>query len=490
MRAAPTNLPRQLDLVAGSWVSPALDGPLLAHPDTGESLGPAATSPSENIDRALAAATSVHRAGEWAGMPWEERVGALRELAKRLSALDEEIAVADAIDSGVPIRVTRMVATSLPSIVEDVATIAASFNFDRVLSTASGDAHLLRSAWGPAVVIAPYNAPAFTIVKKCTYALAAGCPVIVKPSPQAPHAAAFIASAAQNWASELGLPPGLFQLVHGGAECGTRLAADPRIGCLSFTGGRTAARAVAVAAAANLTPTQIEGGSNNPAVVLPDADTLATASSLASGFTKLNGQWCERPGTAFAHADSCDSLVEAIGSTLETLVSGACLDERTEFGPQGNEPQLRRVEESLVRLAKNGAKVRRFAPPRNPEGFYAAPALVTGAVPADTTAEIFGPVLVVHCVGDVPEAMDLASRVEGGLAGYIFGQNVNAAIQLGCTLEAGEVKVNGTSLVDLHPDSAQSFWGGSGLGGHGNADLLRFFCGTRIIGTDLMAAPI
>ena len=98
--------------------------------------------------------------------------------------------------------------------------------------------------------------------------------------------------------------------------------------------------------------------------------------------------------------------------------------------------------------------------------------------------------LVLHAVADDDEALEKAGNLEGGLAAYVFTADVKAGLSMGEHLAAGEVKINGTSVLDLSPDSAQSFWNGSGIGGHGNADLLRFFTGARIVGPDLPDAPI
>jgi phenylacetaldehyde dehydrogenase len=123
-------------------------------------------------------------------------------------------------------------------------------------------------------------------------------------------------------------------------------------------------------------------------------------------------------------------------------------------------------------------------------GCFRAPAVITGADPADTLDEIFGPVLVLHAVADDVRALDMANRLHGGLAAYVFSAGIADGIELGRHMNAGEVKINGTSVLDLSPASTQSFWIGSGIGGHGNADLLRFFTGTRIVGADPPGAPI
>ena len=483
-------LPPQRDFVDGAWVDPPLDGVALVHPDTGAAFARSATSTMEVVDRAIAAAARDHAGGAWADRSIDDRAALLLKLAERLEGLAEHFAYADAIDSGVPITVTAMFAGALPDIVRDAVSHARAALGERVLPSPGGDAHLLHVPWGPAAVLMPFNAPAFTAVKKTAYALAAGCPVLLKPSPHAPHAANLLAAAIAATIEEHSAPRGLFQLLHGDARVGERLAADDRVRCLAFTGSRAGGRAVAGAAADGLKALQLECGSNNPAIVRADADVDATAASLVSGFTKLNGQWCERPGTVFVAEALHDRLLTDLLDHLDSLRPGSCLDAATTFGPQANTVQAQAVDDAIHRLHARGANVHTVFSDRGSGGCFRSPAVITGAAPADTLDEIFGPVLVLHAVAEDHRALDQANRLHGGLAGYVFSTDAAAAVELGRHMDAGEVKINGTSVLDLSPDSTQSFWAGSGIGGHGNADLIRFFTGTRIVGADLPDAPI
>jgi betaine-aldehyde dehydrogenase len=185
-----------------------------------------------------------------------------------------------------------------------------------------------------------------------------------------------------------------------------------------------------------------------------------------------------------------DRLVTALLDHLDALRPGSCLDAATTFGPQANVAQAQSVDDAVKRLHTRGANVHTVFTDRPSSSCFRPPVVITGADPADTLDEIFGPVLVLHAVPDDARALDLANRLHGGLAAYVFSADVETGVELGCHMNAGEVKINGTSVLDLSSESAQSFWVGSGIGGHGNADLLRFFTGTRIVGADLPDAPI
>jgi betaine-aldehyde dehydrogenase len=483
-------LPPQRDLVDGEWMFPRLDGAPLENPDTGEMVANSATSPAEHVERAIAAAARDHASGSWARRPVDERVALLFDLAGRLALMQDEFAVADAFDSGVPITVTSMFAAALPGIVRDAAAHAQELMPEQLLRSPGGDSHLQRVPWGPAAVLAPFNAPGFTAVKKSAYALAAGCSVLLKPSPHAPHSANLLAAAIAESIAAFGAPSAVFQLLHGGAEVGETLASDRRVRCLAFTGSRGAGRSVAAAASGDLKALQLECGSNNPAIVRSDADVAATAESLVRGFTKLNGQWCERPGTVFVAKELHDALCESLCTAMTRLHPGPCMDVETTFGPQANRTQADGVAAAVRHLEVLGATAHTAFADQPTRGSFVRPVVLTGAAPADTVAEIFGPVLVVHAVADDHESLHLANRTDGGLAAYVFTADIETGVALGTRLNAGEVKINGTSVLDLSPSSTQSFWAGSGIGGHGNADLLRFFTGTRIIGPDLPGAAI
>ena len=123
-------------------------------------------------------------------------------------------------------------------------------------------------------------------------------------------------------------------------------------------------------------------------------------------------------------------------------------------------------------------------------GWFWAPRLVVGVDAATCVDELFGPVVTVHPVDDDEAAVAAANDTPFGLAGYVFSADLDVAQALGRRIRFGEVKINGTSVIDLTPASAQSFWGLSGIGGHGNADVFRFFTGSQIVGVDHTDVPI
>jgi betaine-aldehyde dehydrogenase len=361
-----------IELVDGALAVASEDlGGWLEDPDDGSVIGPQRASERAVVDRALAVAHDAWSTGAWSDLSLEARGLALERLATELEVRAEEIALLDAIDSGVPIGVTRAVAGSLGSLVRAVIDVAERAGDRRRLAAGGRRVEVSRLPWGPAVLLCPWNAPAAAAVGKVANALAAGCPAILKPSELAPSSAGVIAEAAV--AAQL--PPGALQVVHGGADVAQALAGDRRVRMVSLTGSLTAGRAVAMVAAPRMTALQLELGGTNPAIVASDANVAAAAASLAAGTTKLNGQWCEAPRRVFVDASRHDELVDALEAALAGVRVGAARDTRSQVGPLANGAHRERVRRQVEAL---GGEARMTAAVPDGPGFFLSPTLVLG----------------------------------------------------------------------------------------------------------------
>lgn len=479
----------QVDLIRGEWREPGMVLGTLADPNSGVELGPQMSTAPEQVEAALAAADALHRDGALSRQPVEVRAALLEDIAAGLTLHADDLAYEDAMSTGNAIRVARSMAAYIgPRVLGSLAQLRAIGETD-VLDHDRGVA-LLRRPLGPAVVLAPWNAPTFVAVAKLSSALAAGCPVILKPSEWAPGGCQIVAEVIHEAAARHGLPASTFQLVHGAAAVGSQLAGDPRVRAISFTGGAPAGRAVAVAAAPHFTALQLELGGHNPAIVLDDADIELTASALVDGMTKLNGQWCEAPGKVLVPGHKHDDLVDALLHQLSKQTVGHCLDEATDVGPLAFELHRTRLQNEVDRLVEAGGTRLTSGPLPDLNGWFFAPTVVIGLSAEASTHELFGPAITVHAVGSTEEALLAANGPETGLAGFVFGGETQAALEVAARIPAGEIRVNGCKLADLADGSEQSFWNNAGIGGHGPTDMVRFFQGRRTIGIDDPALPI
>ncbi|GAA4928124.1 phenylacetaldehyde dehydrogenase [Nonomuraea thailandensis] len=457
--------PRTRDLVDGVWTDCADDlGFDLEDPGTGEPRGRALGSSPDRVEEALAAAGRV-------ALPWAEagrRAEVLEEAARALAGRAGEIARLESFATGVPIRQT----VSLGAIVHGAFALAAAQVRAGLLLSVRDGVEVHRLPWGPALCLVPWNAPAPMVAHKAASALAAGCPVIVKVSEYAPHGTQVLAEVLHEV-----LPPGVFQLVHGGPRTGALLAGDARIGAVSFTGGLAGGRSVAAACAAGLRPAQLELGGNNPLVVMPDAATEAAARSAAELLTTLNGQWCRALGRLIVPRGRLGELVEATGERLAALRAGDPLSEETQFGPLVHSAHVRRVREAV---AAAGGRATAYGNVPD-KGNFVPPTLITGA---DLAGEVFGPVAAVVPYDTVEEAVALANASRYGLEGYVVGADEERALALARRVRAGEVKVNGSSVMSLHLFTPRPAWGLSGLGEEGTAETVLFFTGARVVGVE------
>ncbi|WP_207943169.1 aldehyde dehydrogenase [Actinomadura sp. KC345] len=257
------------------------------------------------------------------------------------------------------------------------------------------------------------------------------------------------------------------------------MTGDPRVRAVSFTGGAAGGASVAAACAAGLKPVQLGLGGNNPLIVMPDAGPGRAARAAVDLLTTLNGQWCRGLGRLILPADIQDAVLDEAAGRLEALRAGPPLDD------SGLGPLVHSRHRALVEGRRDALGGRVIAPTKVPaEGNYLAPALVTGVDPARVTEEIFGPVATVHPYRTLDEAVDLANGTGYGLEGHVAGTDEDAALAVAGRIRAGEVKVNGSSVMSLHLFAPRPAWGASGLGEEGTAETFRFFTNPQVVGVE------
>lgn len=480
----------QRAFIAGDWFSLPSGERKLCDPNTGEPRQPSRYTPRSQVERALEAAAAVYEKETLEARDWAERIELLRRTADHIDRRQGEIAAQDSMNTGVPISTTRIIANALGDRVRSAADEAESLGQRESLDDGDRTVMLMRKPLGPALIIAPWNAPTFTAVGKIAAAIAAGCPVIVKPSENAPGGCQVLVECFVEAMESMDYPLTAIQLVHGPGEVGSWLSADERIEAVSFTGGDVAGRSVAQAAAGNLAVMQMELGSNNPAIVLDDADLEMTARSLVQGMTRLNGQWCEAPGKILVPSNRHDELVGAMAAQIESIVVGHGFEDSTEVGPMAFERHFRGLRDATERLSNLGGTVISGAKLPSLNGWFLSPAVITGCRADEAVDELFGPLVTIHSVATTDEAIRLANGPRTGLDAFVFGSDTGRALDVAARIRAGEVRVNGTFMSDLAPGSQQTFWADSGIGGHTAESGVKFFLGQRVIGVDSVSAPL
>jgi len=482
-----TQLPLPINYIADEWSECLLvPDAWNLDPNTGQPIHRAVTTGPDDVERALRHAERSYSVDHWDDAAKEERAAVIERAAAIIQTRIEDIARTDALTSGVPIAMARRIAEFLPYRMRSAAAELRVLPRRKALAAGGRDVRLYKVPWGPAAILTPWNGPSFIPAAKTVSALAAGCPVILKPSEHAPSSAQIIVECF----IQAGLPNGALQLVHGAGDVGAVITGDHRVKIVAFTGGTNAGRAIARAAAEDFKVLQLELGGNNPALVLDDADIDVAADGILEGMTKLNGQWCEGPGKVLAHKKLVEPLVDALIDRISRIEIGHSLDENTQLGPISNAPHFATLRSRIEGLRSHGATIHQPAPLPAFEGFFLSPTVASGVDAGVATAELFGPLVSVHSVESNEEALRAANANPSGLDAYVFGSDLERAIDIGSRVLSGEVRVNGAKIADLGEDSAQSFWGTSGIGGHAPGESIRVFCGDRVVGVDSPDLPV
>ena len=480
-------LPPPINYIADDWSEcRTIPDAWNLDPNTGRPVHPAVTTSPDDVERALQHAERSYGFERWDDAASEERAAVIERVADIVETRIEDIATTDALTSGVPIAKTRMVAQFLPSRIRSAAAELRTIPRRTALEAGGRDVRLYKVPWGPAAILTPWNGPSFIPAAKMVSALAAGCPVILKPSEHAPSSAQIIVECFVK----AGLPDGALQLVHGAGDVGAAITGDHRVKIVSFTGGPNAGRAIARAAAEDFKVLQLELGGNNPALVLDDADIDVAADGILEGMTKLNGQWCEGPGKVLAHKSLVAPLLDALLDRLSRIDIGHSLDESMQLGPISNAPHFATLQNRIDELRAHGATIHQPAELPPLAGFFLSPTIASGVDASVATAELFGPLISLHAVESDEDALRVANAHPSGLDAYVFGGDPERAIGVGSRLLSGEVRVNGAKIADLADGSAQSFWGTSGVGGHAPGESVRVFCGDRVVGVDSPDLPL
>lgn len=464
--------------IAGQWQAPAVDGGRqVCDANTAQPLFPQLSSSEQQLEQALQAAAACHADKAWLKLNPQQRADALNRVADEILQRGPAIAAADAQATGVVISLTTKFVQLCAGAFRQAAELSLNPPALPAYDGPHGPLALERLPLGPAAVIAPWNAPAGIAAHKVASALAAGCPVLLKPSEWAPLSAQLLVEAA----AAAGLRAGMLQLLHGAGDTGAALVADERVRAVSFTGGLAAGRAVAAACAQGIKPAQLELGGNNPLLVLADADLEAAATAVVSALTTLNGQWCRALGRLLVHQDRVEDLLERVRQKLAAVRIGSSMDESSQMGPLVFAGHRDRVAAQVRDYQQQGGTLIQPASLPSLPGWFFAPTLITGLAPEATLEEVFGPVATVHTFASDEQAVALANQTPFGLAAYVFGEEEHAWA-VARQLRAGLIKINAVTMLNLHPQAPRAAWGLSGLGDEGTVETFEFYRGTRVIG--------
>jgi len=468
--------------LGGEFVSPRHRGFLSnINPATGEEITTLPASTSDDIDDAVEAA---HQAfPQWSSLGKEERAAYLTRIANLLERDQERFALAETIDTGKPLTLSRSV--DIPRAISNLRFFASAITqWGSELYEGPGALHAtVRPPLGVVSCISPWNLPLYLFTWKIAPALATGNCVVAKPSELTPTTAFLFSKLCQ----EAGLPPGVLNVVHGtGISTGAPLCKHPKVRAVSFTGGTATGTSIATAVADSLKKVSLELGGKNPAVIFADCDAeQAVATTLRSSFSN-QGQICLCTSRLYVERPLFGRFVELLSQRASSLVIGDPLEASTHQGALISEAHLSKVESYISLGKEEGGEVitggqRVQVSGRCERGSFLRPTIIVGLPPESRVnqEEIFGPVVTITPFDTEEEACSLANSTRYGLAATVWTNSYERAHRCARAIDSGLIWINSWMVRDLRVP-----FGGmkdSGLGREGGIDALRFFTETKSI---------
>jgi succinate-semialdehyde dehydrogenase/glutarate-semialdehyde dehydrogenase len=464
LELARPDLLREAAPVGGRWVEPGADPIVVTNPATGATLGQVPRLGREQVADAIAAAAAAFP--EWAARTAKDRARLLRRWFDLVTAHAEDLARIMTAEQGKPLKESRGEIAYAASFIEWFAEEGKRADGEVLQSPVKGRRLLvLRQPVGVTAAITPWNFPAAMITRKAAPALAAGCPMIVKPASATPFSAIALAILAE----EAGIPLALLSIVTGPAgEIAEAFTSDPRIRKLSFTGSTEVGRMLMAKAARHIQRLSLELGGNAPFIVMDDADVEAAVEGAIACKFRNAGQTCVCANRIYAQAGIYDAFTERLAERVKALNVGDGMAEGTEIGPLIDMGAVEKVEAHLADALAGGATLLAGGRRHALGGSFFEPTVVSGVTAQMAVAreETFGPFAPVFRFETEEEVIAAANATEYGLAAYLYARDAGRIFRMAERLEYGIVGVN-TGIIS-NEVSPFGGWKESGLGREGS----------------------
>lgn len=444
--------------INGEWVdSTGSVTEEVINPATEEVMGTISMGTKDDLDRAVAAARAAFPS--FSQTSKEERIEMLEKIAEEYSKRKDELIDVMTDELGSPLKITEKVHYNMGyAHFNQAAKSLKDFKFqeDR------GGHTVMKDSVGVSGLITPWNFPTNQTSTKIASALAAGSPVVLKPSELTPFAAIILAEVIDA----AGVPKGVFNLVNGSGEViGDGISSHPDIDLVSFTGSVGVGSKIMQNASHTIKSVSLELGGKSPLVVLDDADVEMAAKTAVNNITMNTGQVCSAATRVLVPSSMKESFEEAVKAVISKTPVGNPR-EKSFVGPLVAQKQWDRVQSYIEKGIEEGATLIAGGtgkPEGLETGYYAKPTVFTDVKNDMTIAqeEIFGPVMSIITYDTVDEAIEISNDVVYGLAGYVVGQDPETLKKVASSIQAGRIVVNNTA-----PDFAAPFGGykQSGIG--------------------------
>lgn len=440
-----TFVSRDAFYIDGQWQPPSSDRRFhLLNASTEEPIASVPEGLHADIDRAVAAARHAFDRSEWRHLSPGDRAQLLFRFADEFHKRASSAAEAVSAQNGMPIALSQNFEGVFPAAVMSYyAQLASSLGTEESRPSQMGRETIVsRSALGVVAAIIPWNFPVAIAVSKLAPALAAGCTVVVKPSPGTALDSYVLAEAAHA----AGIPPGVINWVPADREVAAYLVSHPAIDKVAFTGSTAAGRMIAKACGELLRPVTLELGGKSAAIILDDADLDAVMRGLPMVSMFNNGQTCYSCSRVLAPRSRYRETIDAMAASFGSLAVGDALDPQTQIGPLASASHRDRVlgyidkGKSEGRLVLGGGR-----PGQLSKGWFVEPTIFAdvGNDAVISREEIFGPVLSVIPYTSEEEAIQLANDSPYGLGGSVWSVDEARARAVARQVSSGTIGING-----------------------------------------------
>ncbi|XDF34278.1 NADP-dependent succinate-semialdehyde dehydrogenase [Paracidovorax avenae] len=436
---------REQAFLDGRWVDADDGGTIdVTNPATGESVARVPRMGAAEARRAIEAANRAW--SPWRRRTAKDRAAILRRWNDLMLANADDLAAIMTAEQGKPLAEAKGEITYAASFIEWFAEEGKRVHGDTLASPAADKRIVvLKEPIGVCAAITPWNFPAAMITRKAGPALAAGCPMVLKPASATPLSALALAVLAE----EAGVPPGVFSVLTGGSsDIGGEMTSNPLVRKLTFTGSTETGRALMRQSADTIKKLSLELGGNAPFIVFDDADLdAAVQGAIASKFRNA-GQTCVCANRIYVQAGVYDAFADKLAEAVRRLKVGNGMDEGVEQGPLIDEAAVKKVQEHLKDAVAKGARVLTGGKPHALGGTFFEPTVLADATPQMQLSreETFGPVAPLFRFDSDEEAVRLANDTEFGLASYFYSRDIQRVWRVAESLEYGIVGIN-TGLI-------------------------------------------
>lgn len=437
---------------------------------------------ADDVAAAVAAARASFAAGEWASTPIAERADVIDEIANRLEARLPELIEIGIAEVGIPVPVSAMTQEMTLGLFHAVANEARNVTLvDERTRADGGVSRVLKEPNGVVGVIIPWNGPIGTIAFKVIPALAAGCSVVLKTSPEAPLSPSVFADVIAELVDEGRIPAGVVSVLAADREVSESLVRNADVDHITFTGSTAVGRRIMAVASERVAKVSLELGGKSAAIVLDDADLASVMQALPMGGCMQSGQACIALTRVLVSEKRHDEVVSAYKAALGMLPMGNPWEETNFLGPLASARQRDRVEGYIEMAKAEGATIVHGGGRGGfDHGYFVEPTIVDNVTNDMRIAqeEVFGPVISIITYRDEEDAVAIANDSQYGLAGAVFSADADRAYGIAQRIRTGTVNVNGGVIDFTVP------FGGykqSGVGREGGPEGLDEFFETKTV---------